>query len=254
MGKPSDRVQLFTPEQAAAAFDGCADLTALVLKADIGQAETAAMIYVNKGDYTEPWPHQDPASRGTLLVPHQLDKVLQMLHKAWREALLALEPGDRDLDPKSPEITALQRLALTSTDKRLHRNELRRWAEFNDYETAEFDPTEPQTAPALTDASDTMRRDGLPTPTIAVCFDGAPFTENEWNKRIHGKKWLNGARRAMGAQGGAPAMWCPLEIGKLVWKKYPNQRAKLKRAFQNLALAQWRDEWEQFIDLFSDDD
>lgn len=148
MGKPSDRVQLFTPEQAAAAFDGRADLTALVLKADIGQAETAAMIYVNNGDYTEPWPHQDPANRGTLLVPHQLDKVLQMLHEAWPEALLALEPGDRDLDPKSPEITALQGLALNYTDKRLHRDELSRWAALNGYESDEFGAIEPQTAPA----------------------------------------------------------------------------------------------------------
>jgi hypothetical protein len=148
MSKPSDRVQLFTPEQAAAAFDGRADLTALVLKADIGQAETAAMIYVTKGDYTEPWPHQDPANRGTLLVPHQLDNVLQRLHEAWLKALLALGPGDRDLDPKSPEITALQGLALTSTDKRLHRNELRRWAALNGFEFDEFGATGKQTAPA----------------------------------------------------------------------------------------------------------
>ena len=154
MGKPSDRVQLFTPEQAAAAFDGRADLTALVLKADIGQAETAAMIYVTKGDYTEPWPHQDPANRGTLLVPHKLDNVLQRLHEAWLKALLALGPGDRDLDPKSPEITALQGLALTSTDKRLHRNELRRWAALNGFEFDEFGATGQQTAPAKANPPD----------------------------------------------------------------------------------------------------
>jgi hypothetical protein len=58
----------------------------------------------------------------------------------------------------------------------------------------------------------------------------------------------------MGAQGGAPAMWCPLAIGKLVWKKYPLKKTMLKRIFQNPALAPWRDEWDQYVDVFSNDD
>lgn len=158
MGKPSDRVQLFTPEQAAAAFDGRADLTALVLKADIVQAETAAMIYVMKGDYTEPWPHQDPANRGTVLVPHQLEKVMQMLHEAWIKALLALEPGDRDLEPKSHEITVLKGFALNYTDKRLHRDELSRWAALKGFASDEFGAIEPQTAPATASTPSAIER------------------------------------------------------------------------------------------------
>lgn len=158
MGKLTDQKQLFTTEQAAAQFDGHAEYGAEVIKAYIDQAETAAMIYVNKGDYTEPWPHQDPANRGTLLVPHQLDKVLQMLHEAWREALLALEPGDRDLDPKSPQITALQGLALNYTDKRLHRDELSRWAALNGFESDEFGEIEQQTAPATASPPSAIER------------------------------------------------------------------------------------------------
>jgi hypothetical protein len=108
--------------------------------------------------------------------------------------------------------------------------------------------------PSTTDTRDTKRREGLPTPDIAELFDGAPYPKHEWNRRASDRKWLEDARKARGEQGGAPAMWCPLKIGHLVWKKYPENRAKLKRAFQNPRLAPWRDEWEQHVDLFSDDD
>lgn len=119
-------------------------------------------------------------------------------------------------------------------------------------------PTEQAPAPAQStaqhDTTDTRGRKGLPTPDIAVLFDGAPFTKNEWNKRINERKWLEPARIAKGEQGGAPAMWCPLNIGQLVWEKEPSKRAMLKRIFQNPALAPWRDEWDQFVDVFSNDD
>lgn len=119
-------------------------------------------------------------------------------------------------------------------------------------------PTEQAPAPAQStaqhDTTDTRGRKGLPTPDIAVFFDGAPFTKNEWNKRINERKWLETARIAKGEQGGAPAMWCPLNIGQLVWEKEPSKRAMLKRIFQNPALAPWRDEWDQFVDVFSNDD
>ena len=119
-------------------------------------------------------------------------------------------------------------------------------------------PTEQAPAPAQStaqhDTTDTRGRKGLPTPDIAVLFDGAPFTKNEWNKRINERKWLQTALLAKGEQGGAPAMWCPVKIGRLVWGKYTAKQSRLKRVFQNPALAPWRDEWDQFIDQFSNDD
>ena len=115
--------------------------------------------------------------------------------------------------------------------------------------------SEPQPAPATTDTNKTKRQDGLSTPDIAVLFDNAPYPSHQWGRRTSDRKWLESARLAMGAQGGAPAMWCPLKLGRLVWEKYPDSQNKLRKTFQqNPALDPWRDEWDQFVDQFSDDD
>lgn len=127
----------------------------------------------------------------------------------------------------------------------------------NEHKAAQAKPEQtpaPAQSTAQHDTTDTRGRKGLPTPDIAVLFDGAPFTKNEWNKRINERKWLQTALLAKGEQGGAPAMWCPVKIGRLVWGKYTAEQSRLKRVFQNPALAPWRDEWDQFIAQFSNDD
>jgi hypothetical protein len=83
--------------------------------------------------------------------------------------------------------------------------------------------SEPQPAPATTDTNKTKRQDGLSTPDIAVLFDNAPYQSHQWGRRTSDRKWLESARLAMGAKGGAPALWCPLKLGRLVWEKYPDK-------------------------------
>jgi hypothetical protein len=143
-------------------------------------------------------------------------------------------------------------LPLAGTDKSLA---LMRTDELADVFEAWPLNSEPQPAPATTDTNKTKRQDGLSTPDIAVLFDNAPYPSHQWGRRTSDRKWLESARLAMGAQGGAPAMWCPLTLGQMVWKNYPDSQNKLKRTFQqNPALDPWRDEWDQFVDQFSDDD
>lgn len=160
---------------------------------------------------------------------------------------------DGHMVPVSYKTRARLPLPLTDADNRLALIRTQELA--NVFEAWPLKP-EPQPAPATTDTNKTKRREGLPTPQIAVLFDGAPYPEHEWGKRTpNERKWLKSALLAKGAQGGAPAMWCPLTLGRLVWEKYPNHQNKLKRTFQqNPVLASWRDEWDQFLDQFSDDD
>ena len=89
---------------------------------------------------------------------------------------------------------------------------------------------------------------GLPTKAIADLFEGVYFTN--WSKSLSDAKWLGPARVQAGVRGGASAMWCPVEIAKLLHgKKYATTK-QLTRVFANPALNQWRDEWDRFASVF----
>jgi hypothetical protein len=90
--------------------------------------------------------------------------------------------------------------------------------------------------------------DGLPTRAIADLFEDVHFTN--WSKSLSDAKWLDPARVQAGVRGGASAMWCPVQIAKLLHgKKYATTK-QLTRVFANPALNQWRDEWDRFASVF----
>lgn len=100
----------------------------------------------------------------------------------------------------------------------------------------------------------------LPTPHVATLFDGLLFTAENWTKRLSDAKWLQTAKRSAGEQGGAPAMWCPLTLARLIHAraKNPNKKAAILRKLhslfnQNELLAPHRDEWGEFFELMRND-
>ena len=101
---------------------------------------------------------------------------------------------------------------------------------------------------------------GMTTKDISVVFDGLPFAESNWPKRVSGAKWLKNARLSLGARGGAPSIWCPFEVAQASYEQAskddkPKRLTDLNRRFKsNVALAPWKDRWDDFYSMFSDSD
>jgi hypothetical protein len=101
---------------------------------------------------------------------------------------------------------------------------------------------------------------GMTTQEIGAVFDGLPFSQLDWPKRVSSAKWLQGARLSLGIKGGAPSMWCPVKVAQASYaqaSKYDQakRRKDLNSRFKsNPALAPWKDDWDNFHSIFSDTD
>jgi hypothetical protein len=101
---------------------------------------------------------------------------------------------------------------------------------------------------------------GMTTQEIGAVFDGLPFSQLNWPKRVSGAKWLNGTRLSIGIKGGAPSIWCPLRVAQAIHKKADKaDKAKTLKTLNsqfksNPALAHWKDDWDNFYSMFSDSD
>jgi hypothetical protein len=113
-------------------------------------------------------------------------------------------------------------------------------------------PTDTMQAPATAN--------GMTTQEIGAVFDGLPFSQVDWPKRVSGARWLQGTRLSLGIKGGASSMWCPLKVAQASYaqaSKY--DQAKRLKALNNCfklnpALAPWKDDWDNFHTMFSDTD
>jgi hypothetical protein len=101
---------------------------------------------------------------------------------------------------------------------------------------------------------------GMTTREIGAVFYDLPFKQENWPKRVTSAKWLHVARLALGAKGGASAMWCPLKVAQAIHNKAAKAaKARtlktLNNRFQsNPTLKPWRGAWDEFHSIFSDSD
>ena len=115
-------------------------------------------------------------------------------------------------------------------------------------------------APEVAESASSEPSNGLATAQIAVIFDGLPYTAENWPKRASDINWLEPARVALGAAGGATSLWCPATLARLIHgrgrgaAKQKTLEALNKRFKSNPALEPWRDAWNQHYEMFNDAD
>ena len=103
---------------------------------------------------------------------------------------------------------------------------------------------------------------GLLTPEIAFAFDGvSDWRFERWVKNLSAAKWVEPARIGRGEQGGASAVWRTLTLAQLIHARAKGDKVKadtLKllhtRFNRQVALAPWRDAFNEFFATFSDAD
>ena len=124
-------------------------------------------------------------------------------------------------------------------------------------------PAQPQAAapaPVVAESASSEPSNGLATAQIAVIFDGLPYTAENWPKRASDINWLEPARVALGAAGGATSLWCPATLARLIHgrgrgaAKQKTLEALNKRFKSNPVLEPWRDAWNQHYEMFNDAD
>ena len=122
-------------------------------------------------------------------------------------------------------------------------------------------PVQPKAAapaPVVAESASSEPSNGLATAQIAVIFDGLPYTAENWPKRASDINWLEPARVALGAAGGATSLWCPATLARLIHgrgrgaAKQKTLEALNKRFRSNPVLEPWRDAWNQHYDMFND--
>ena len=124
-------------------------------------------------------------------------------------------------------------------------------------------PVQPKAAapaPVVAESASSEPSNGLATAQIAVIFDGLPYTAENWPKRASDINWLEPARVALGAAGGATSLWCPATLARLIHgrgrgaAKQKTLEALNKRFRSNPVLEPWRDAWNQHYEMFNDAD
>ena len=124
----------------------------------------------------------------------------------------------------------------------------------------EPEPAVAEAAPEVAESASSEPSNGLATAQIAVIFDGLPYTAENWPKRASDINWLEPARVALGAAGGATSLWCPATLARLIHGRgrgageQKTLEALNKRFRSNPVLEPWRDAWNQHYELFNDAD
>ena len=62
-------------------------------------------------------------------------------------------------------------------------------------------------APVVADSASSAPVDGITTAQVAAIFDGIKYRAENWTRRLSDTKWLEPAKVALGAQGGASSLW-----------------------------------------------
>ena len=123
-----------------------------------------------------------------------------------------------------------------------------------------LEPQAAAPAPEVAESASSVPSNGLATAQIAVIFDGLPYTAENWPKRASDINWLEPARVALGAAGGATSLWCPATLARLIHgrgrgaAKQKTLEALNKRFRSNPVLEPWRDAWNQHYEMFNDAD
>ena len=118
----------------------------------------------------------------------------------------------------------------------------------------------PSPAPVMTESASNAPVDGITTAQVAGIFDALPFTAENWTKRLSDTKWLEPARAALGAAGGPTSLWNPATLARLIQSRQRGAAKQktleaLNRKFTgNPELAPWRNDWNEYYEMFNDAD
>lgn len=122
---------------------------------------------------------------------------------------------------------------------------------------------EPQAAapaPVVAECANDAPVDGITTAQVAAIFDGIKYRAENWTRRLSDTKWLEPAKVALGAQGGASSLWNPATLARLIHGKERGTAKQktleaLNRKFKSKpVLAPWRTAWDEHYDMFKDAD
>ena len=123
--------------------------------------------------------------------------------------------------------------------------------------------SEPQAAapaPVVAECANDAPVDGITTAQVAAIFDGIKYRAENWTRRLSDTKWLEPAKVALGAQGGASSLWNPATLARLIHGKERGTAKQktleaLNRKFKSKpVLAPWRTAWDEHYDMFKDAD
>lgn len=120
------------------------------------------------------------------------------------------------------------------------------------------EPKEATPAPVLAVSASNAPVDGITTAQVAAIFDGIQYTAENWPKRLSDMKWLEPARVALGAAGGATSLWCPATLARLIHGRQRGAEKQrtleaLNRKFKSSpVLEPWRTDWDEHYEMFSD--
>jgi hypothetical protein len=95
------------------------------------------------------------------------------------------------------------------------------------------------------------RPDGLPTPSMAIAFDGfGDWNKDEWARYLTEAKWTKVAMTRPGRPGkGNPALWDPVKLALAAQKRRGISLHQYTKAFRNIAsLRPWLEEWEEYME------
>ena len=130
----------------------------------------------------------------------------------------------------------------------------------DEYCAPEDAPQAAAPAPVVAECANDAPVDGITTAQVAAIFDTLPYTAENWPRRLSDTKWLERARVALGAQGGASSLWCPATLAQLIHGKQRGTGKQktleaLNRKFKSKpVLAPWRTAWDEHYDMFKDAD
>lgn len=181
-------------------------------------------------------------SRWPALVSHFIDEIKKRTGADWLSMPKgAYEKGDSVSRESITQSEFLQLLA--------------------DYpvQSATAHPQAAAPAPVADSASDAPV-DGITTAQVAAIFDGIKYRAENWTRRLSDTKWLEPAKVALGAQGGASSLWNPATLARLIHGKERGTAKQktleaLNRKFKSKpVLAPWRTAWDEHYDMFKDAD
>ena len=130
----------------------------------------------------------------------------------------------------------------------------------DEYCAPEDAPQAATPAPVVAECANDAPVDGITTAQVAAIFDGIKYRAENWTRRLSDTKWLEPAKVALGAQGGASSLWNPATLARLIHGKERDTAKQktleaLNRKFKSKpVLAPWRTAWDEHYDLFKDAD
>lgn len=158
------------------------------------------------------------------------------------------------LDDAEPDFETLP------TDCRVTGYNVRALADAFIDEPTTLQPQAATPAPVVAECANDAPVDGITTAQVAAIFDGIKYRAENWTRRLSDTKWLEPAKVALGAQGGASSLWNPATLARLIHGKERGTAKQktleaLNRKFKSKpVLAPWRTAWDEHYDMFKDAD